>query len=128
MTRAEYRRTQRDKQKTYTLTKADIDRIRKEEYARASKELEKNNRAAVKEVFKMILAIPTNVLISDFWQKSAKKKIPEFVDSCISLYDAWESGAVHVEEMVAYTEELSGTKLVLPGTMMDNSIKKGKVN
>lgn len=41
MTRAEYRRTQRDKQKTYTLTKADLDRIRKEEYARASKELEK---------------------------------------------------------------------------------------
>ena len=76
----------------------------------------------------MILAIPTNVLISDFWQKSAKKKIPEFVDSCISLYDAWESGAVHIEEMVAYTEELSGTKLVLLGTMMDNSIKKGKVN
>ena len=128
MSRAEYRRMAKAEQKTYTVTKADLDRIRREEYEKASKELEKNNRAAVREVFKMLLAIPTNVLISDFWPKSAKKKIPEFVEGCVSLYDAWEAGAVHIEEMVAYTEELSGTKLVLPGTMMDNSIKKGKVN
>ena len=42
----------------------------------------------------MMLVIPTNVLIADYWEKSAKKRIPKFVEDCINLYEAFLQGTV----------------------------------
>lgn len=63
-------------------------------------------------MFKMMLVIPTNLLIEDYWKKSAKQRIPKFVEDCLSLYDAWTSGVVDMDEMVKMTEEYSGIKMV----------------
>lgn len=60
----------------------------------------------------MMLVIPTNVLVEYYWQKSAKKRIPKFVEDCMSLYEAFTSGVVKMSEMVALTEEYAGIKLV----------------
>lgn len=102
MSRAEYRR---------------MNRIQKA----ATKE--KNDELA-EEILKMMLVIPTNVLIADFWPKSAKKNIPKFVDSCISLYQAWEAGAVSMTQMQELTEEYAKIKLVESGSASDKAIKE----
>ena len=43
----------------------------------------KSHYELAEEILHMMLVIPTNILISDYWQKTAKKRIPEFVEQCI---------------------------------------------
>lgn len=46
------------------------------------------------------------------YKKNAKKRIPKFVDDCMSLYKVFTSGTVKMSEMVELTEEYAGIKLV----------------
>lgn len=39
-------------------------------------------------IVKYTLAIPLNVLVNDYWEKSARKRIPKFIEDVISLYEA----------------------------------------
>lgn len=80
-------------------------RIRREEQQKAKQVILDNTNALAEQIL-------TNVLVSDYWQKSAKKRIPKFVDDCMSLYEAFTSGVVKMSEMVALTEEYAGIKLV----------------
>lgn len=119
MSRAELRREQREKKKdnrTYTLTARELEqleqRIRKEEQQKAKQIILDKTNVLAEQILTMMLVIPTNVLVADYWQKSAKKRIPKFVDDCMSLYEAFTSGVVKMSEMVALTEEYAGIKLV----------------
>ena len=76
------------------------------------------------EVFKRMLIIATNILIADFWPKSAKKRIPEFIERCMSLYESWEKGVVTMDEMQRLTEEYAGIKLVKQGAPTDVVLKE----
>ena len=87
--------------------------------------MDKNDELA-EEILQMMLVIPTNILISDYWQKTAKKRIPEFVEQCISLYKAWEQGVVDMTEMQKLTEEYAGIKLVKDGTPTAKAISERK--
>ncbi len=83
MNRAELRRKQREDSKkaaTYTLTREQIDTM-----------MEDVRKRAVQEIFTLMLAIPCEVLANDYWEKTAKKKLPDFVEQCLSLYKAYES-------------------------------------
>ena len=73
--------------------------------------MDKTNVLA-EQILIMMLVIPTNVLVADYWQKSAKKRIPKFVEECMNLYETFTSGVVKMSEMVALTEEYAGIKLV----------------
>ena len=106
MTRAEYRRAEKaldQKKKTFVMTAEELDKVRHQEFARAKKILMDKNDELAEEILQMMLVIPTNILISDYWQKTAKKRIPEFVEQCISLYKAWEQGVVDMTEMQKLT-------------------------
>lgn len=115
MSRAEYRRIQREQKKenkTYTFTHKELEqleaRIREEE---RQKQLDKTKELA-HNIFKMMLVIPCNVLEAYYWNKTAKQKMPKFVEECLSLYDAFMCGAASMETMQEYMEEMSGIKLV----------------
>ena len=133
MSRAELRREKREnekKSKTFVMTAEELDKVRHQEFARAKKILMDKNDELAEEILQMMLVIPTNILISDYWQKTAKKRIPEFVEQCISLYKAWEQGAVDMTEMQKLTEEYAGIKLVKDGTPTAKAIgeRKSKCN
>ena len=126
MRRGEIRRAKREQQKkkaTYTMTVEDIVRIRNEEYQRAKKEVLGKTQELADDILKMMLVIPVNVLISDYWEKSAKKRIPKFVDDCLSLYEDWINGYISMEEMQKLTEEYAGIKLIEPGSDIEKSIE-----
>ena len=126
MTRAEMRRKEREKQnenKTFVMTKAELDKIRNQEYEKARQVLLSKNHDLAEEIFKMMLVIPTNVLISDYWEKSAKKRIPQFVDDCLSLYESWQAGSLNMDDMISVTEKYAGITLVDKGTSTEKALK-----
>lgn len=99
MSRAERRRNDRNKKKsvkTYNMTAESLASLREAEYQKARKDIMGKVDDVYRQIFVMMLAIPTNILISDYWKKSSKQRIPKFVDECLNLYEAWMSGAVDV--------------------------------
>ena len=127
MSRAELRRQKREnvkKAKTFIMTAEELEKIRMQEFNRAKKLLLDKNDDLAEQILQMMLVIPTNVLIADYWPKSAKQRIPEFVESCMSLYQAWEPGVVTMTEMQELTEEYAGIKLIGKGTATDKAMKE----
>ena len=108
------------------MTAEELDKVRRQEFARAKKILMDKNDELAEEILQMMLVIPTNILISDYQQKTAKKRIPEFVEQRISLYKAWEQGVVDMTEMQKLTEEYAGIKLVKDGTPREEAISERK--
>ena len=115
MTRAEIRRKEREKKKnkaTFVMTYEELEKIRKREYEKAKKEYEKKNGEIAKTILKMMIVVPTNVLINDYWEKTARKRIPRFVEDCLSLYDSLSKGAVKMQELQDLTEEYAKIRLI----------------
>ena len=50
-------------------------RIRKEEQQKAKQIILEQTKGLAEQIVTMMLVIPTNVLVADYWQKSAKKRI-----------------------------------------------------
>ena len=70
---------------------------------------------AVETVMTLLLALPMEVLIGDgYWKKTAKRKIPKFLDDLLSLHDSWNKGVITLEEMRADLWKYGGVKLVAP--------------
>lgn len=107
MNRAERRRKEKEqakKEKTYTLTQSQIDQIRRDAV-----------NDAVKISFTLMLALPMEVLIGDgYWRKSAKRKIPKFLDDLLSLYKSWELGVLTMEQLRADLWNIGGVEVEAP--------------
>lgn len=104
MNRAEKRRAQKVSKKqsnVYTLTQAQIDKIKDDAVMEASS-------VAVM----LMLAIPVMILHDKYWVKTAKRKIPLFVDQCLDLYTSFSEGRVTLEDLHKCLEEESGIKIL----------------
>lgn len=102
MGRAELRRQQKaaqKKQKVYTLTQAQIDRIKEE----ATTE-------AINQAMVLLLTIPLEVLITEYWPKTAYKRGPEFTEKVVDLYHRWENGEVSMDDLKADLWKYGGVK------------------
>lgn len=103
MNRAELRRQAREygkKEKVYTLTQGQIDKIKEDAV-----------QEAVDVSFALMLAVPTNVLARCYWEKTASKRIPQFIDECLSLYESLGTRTVSLPELIEDTEALGKFKL-----------------
>ena len=80
----------------------------KESAKKAAKTIEKE---ATEKAFLYMLAIPLNVLFNDYWQKSAKKRAPKFIEDVMSLYDAVQHGVVSDKQLADLLDELAGVKI-----------------
>ena len=72
MSRAELRRQKREnvkKAKTFIMTAEELEKIRLQEFNRAKKLLLDKNDDLAEQILQMMLVIPTNVLIADYWPK-----------------------------------------------------------
>lgn len=75
------------------------------------KEEKKAIEIATDKAFLLMIWIPINILASDYWEKSAKKRIPEFTEKAMNLYEAVQQGAVTYEDIASDIEQLSGMNI-----------------
>ena len=73
-----------------------------------SKEME---QTATEKAFLYMLAIPLNVLVNDYWSKTAKKKAPKFIEDVMSLYDSVCEGVVKEKELAKLLMDYAGVKI-----------------
>ena len=100
-------RRQQKKAKKLGLSNIDLLMI-KETAKKQSKSMEKE---AIDRAFLYMLAIPLNVLFNDYWQKSAKKRAPKFIEDVMGLYEAVEKGVVSEKQLADLLYELAGIKI-----------------
>lgn len=115
MSRAEMRRKSREASKstkTYHFTQEQLMQFKRQEYERARSDILKHTDDLAEEILEMMLVIPTNVLVNDYWPGTAKKRIPKFIRDCLSLYNAWQEGQVSMEEMQELTAKYGNMELV----------------
>lgn len=115
MSRAEMRRKSREASKstkTYQFTQEQLMQFKRQEYERARSDILKHTDDLAEEILEMMLVIPTNVLVTDYWPGTAKKRIPKFIKDCLSLYNAWQEGQVSMEEMQELTAKYGNMELV----------------
>lgn len=115
MSRAEMRRKSREafkSTKTYQFTQEQLMQFKRQEYERARSDILKHTDDLAEEILEMMLVIPTNVLVNDYWPGTAKKRIPKFIKDCLSLYNAWQEGQVSMEEMQELTAKYGNMELV----------------
>lgn len=75
---------------------------------KATKEMEKT---ITEKAFLYMLAIPLNVLVNDYWEKSASKRIPKFIEDVISLYEAVQQGVVSDDQLADVLREYAGVEI-----------------
>ena len=104
MNRAERRKAgKKDKVATYNLTQGQINQIKQE--ARDE---------AVEVAVTLMLALPLEVLKDKYWVKTAKRRLPKFLDNVLSLYDSWNKGLLTIEELRGDLWNYGGIKLEAP--------------
>ena len=117
MNRAERRRAgKKDKVVTYNYTKEQLDALVrakvKEEVVTIRKQATED---AVDVAVTLMLALPMEVLIGDgYWAKSAKWRIPRFLEDVLSIYDSWQKGVFTLEELREDLWKYGGIKLEAP--------------
>ena len=107
MNRAELRRQKKleaKKDKIYHLTQAQIDKIKEDAKKDAMPD-------AVDVSFGLMLAVPTNVLARCYWEKSAPKRIPQFLEECLSVYESISAGSLKITDLIEDVEEVGKLKL-----------------
>lgn len=67
----------------------------------ADKQAQKMKDELAWDAFRFMMLIPINVLAEEYWPKTAKKKLPTFIDEVVKLYEAVQSGAVKEEDLKA---------------------------
>lgn len=101
MNRAEARRLNREnnkKQVTYTLTNADIARIKKEALDEASR-----------RAFIVLMGLPLMTLRDKFG--FGKIRLERFSDNLIEIYDAFDKGYITLEDLTKTLKEETGVEV-----------------
>lgn len=60
---------------------------------------------AIWQAFQLMLCISANVLGGMYWQKTAKKRVPEYIENVVELYDAIRCDAVSWGEIKEVAEQ-----------------------
>lgn len=101
--RAELRRAERESKKaktaTYNLTKAQLDAMVKEAVAdELQKAKEQATNDAINTAMRLLLIIPSRVMMNKFWPKSYPKRLPSFINEILEYYRMWQDGEIDLEE------------------------------
>lgn len=77
----------------------------------AQKKAEECERVAQEKAFVLMLGIPLAVLVEDYWNKSAKSRIPKFIEDCMSAYESVLSGTLTYEDLAEMIREYADVEI-----------------
>ena len=86
------------------INRADIKNV-------ARVETERIERDAVDKAFLYMLSIPLVILQEDYWKKTAKQRMPKFIDDVMSLYESVSKGIVTNKELADSLYESTGIRI-----------------
>ena len=98
---------QMNKARRAGLTETDLLLIRET----SKKVAAKVEKEATERAFLYMLAIPLNVLASDYWKKTAKRRTHKYIKDVLSLYAAVQDGIVSEQELADFLKEMAGIKI-----------------
>lgn len=81
------------------------------EAQRACEASNKANDEAVDRAFLYMLAIPVSILATEYWPKTAKERIPRFVDEVLTLYESVQSGEVSAQSLADTLQSLANVDI-----------------
>lgn len=94
------RKANKEKTKTYNLTKHQLKGFAQKEVA---EEMQKYRELieveAISKAMVLFLTIPMEVLMDHYWPRSYQKKIPEFTSYVLEYYSKWENGELDMEKL-----------------------------
>lgn len=116
MTRAEMRRSKREQEKaqtaTYNFTQAQLDALIQEKIgAKLEQSKQEIYEQTVNTTLALLLGLPMKVLIDDYWKKSYRQRIPEFVDKVLEYYDQWQDGKLDISKLNKELWDIAGIRL-----------------
>ena len=114
MNRAELRREKKKKSKTptYNVTEEQLNLLIQQKLNEA---MERKRDDIVEEVTNqsvaLMLMLPMKVLIDDYWPKSYKQKMPNFINKTIELYSKWQNNELDIKKLEEELWESAGIRL-----------------
>lgn len=88
---------------------SNLDIMKAKEIAR--RETQKMEAECVEKAFLYMLGVSVDVLAEVYWPKSAKKKIPGFINEVLSLFKSVEKGVVTEDDLLNSLREFAGVDL-----------------
>ena len=88
---------------------SNLDIMKAKEIAR--RETQKMEAECVEKAFLYMLGVSVDVLAEVYWPKSAKKKIPGFINEVLSLFKSVEKGVVTEDDLLNSLKEFAGVDL-----------------
>ncbi len=110
--RATERHDQKAKTKTYNFTEAQL-----QVYVRNAieKELKEQHEDMINDSVNtamiLLLTLPLEVLMDHYWQKSYRKRIPEFTNYVLEYYEQWQNGELDMDKLKEDLWEYGGVRL-----------------
>lgn len=77
----------------------------------AKKHAEAMEQEANERALLQLLAIPCLILGEDYWKKSAKQRIPKFIEDVASMYESYEIGVVTDQDLADALYDMAGIKI-----------------
>lgn len=116
MGRAERRRAERENQKakvaTYNLTKAQLDKLVRDQIQDELKRVKQEaTDDAINTAMVLLLTLPLEVLMDHYWQKSYAKRIPQFTELVLQYYERWQNGELDMDKLKEDLWEYGGVRL-----------------
>lgn len=120
MSRADYRRKNREEQKkktaTYNLTREQMDNMMRETFELMYRDelnafKQEVYEETVNDMLALLLCLPMKVLKEHYWPKSYDKKLPEFINRVLYLYSQWQDDELDIEELKKELWESVGIRL-----------------
>lgn len=75
-----------------------------------SRAIRKSEKVGIEKGMMLTLAVVLNLLMEDYWPKTAPQRVPKLAEDAVNLIDAIQCGVVEVEDCVAYVEQETGMK------------------
>lgn len=110
--RSNERRNKKYNTATYNLTKSQLDSFVVESIDKNIKQAyQEGLEDGVNQAMVLLLALPLEVLMDYYWQKSYAKRIPEFTKHVLKYYEKWQDGELDMDKLKADLWEYGGVRL-----------------
>ena len=117
MTRAERRRLAKKEAKAakpavYNITQAQLDEsVRRVAEADLREQYNLGREDGLRDALVLMLALPMEVLIRDYWPDDFLDKMPGFVEAVLEMYEQWVNDEIDLEEIRSHLWEYGGIRL-----------------